>query len=402
MITKSAIYSTVCILFGLATADLRAEIVYIEPPTVESLVSIDDVRIDGTLSLIYELGSWTVGSQQSIPFNIVHRLKVAPSGRPRSEMVITGLTPLAVPVDRSHMRCTLLGGAEVTFGSEGLSEALKRVRPSLLARRPAVGQLELRSPGGWYWSYQNGGLIAAGNTNSFRIAVLESQGAKPVLLRATNMSGIVAELKATYDSTGSMTTLAFGLQKHEFLYSGPRHQMTDWISTTDNKEMRTKFEYKDELLVRVTQSGFVVRNIQWDLVPGGFTADTEWPSPVRVSKFGERQYLYTLNYKGYAMVTEDRETKMTEKRILNTRRGLIDLLENNKLVRRFMFGVDTSQSDAGKIIRIEDGRGNIIAKYKYDVSGRVSSFWAGNEIEPINFVYDQYGRHPKPVQAHVP
>jgi hypothetical protein len=103
-------------------------------------------------------------------------------------------------------------------------------------------------------------------------------------------------------------------------------------------------------------------------------------------------------------VAENIDTHEKLKRILNPKRGTIDIVKNDKLERRIFFGVVRSQPDAGKVIRIEDGQRTLVAKYAYDPYGRVSSYWAGGESQDkqIDFVYDRSGRHRKDHQETSP
>ena len=388
------------VLLGLSCGSrvgLRAEVVYVEPPTVEDAVMIDGVRIDGSLNLNYNLGAWALGGREEIPLAIVHRLKTDPSGHSRSEMVVTGLTCFAVPADRSLTRCAFLGGAEVTFYSEGLGAALTKVGAGMLARRSAAGRLEVKSANGWIWVYENGNLVAVSGTSLLKFAV-ESQGGKVTRLLASRLGGSVGELTAHYDSRGNLQELKYGTRVHRFWYSGPRQQMTEWAVSVDGKNTRTRFEYENDLLVSVTQDEVVQRKLAWEAVPGGLSPDTEWPDPVRVGTVGKLRFSYDIDYKGYAMIAENPDTHQVIKHTLNPRRGLIEISENGKITRRIRFGVIRSQPGLGQVIRIEDGQQGLIAKYGYDEYGRVASFWAGGETDAqrIEFTYDQSGRHQKP------
>lgn len=394
----------IVLAFACAVGAARGDdISYVEPPSVEAQLMIEGVRIDGSLDLSFDLGSWSLGPRESLPLRIVHGLKRDFAGHVYSDLAITGLAGCAVPADRLHTRCLLPGDYEVRFANHPLGTAFQGVGPGVLARRPTPKLLEIALASGWRWVFENGSPVAGAGPNLLRLDC-EAQGAKITHLRASRVGGMVGELTAQYDNLGALKDLKYGNRRHRFIFTGPRHQLSEWISIVDGQERRIHFEYSDEVLMRAIDGETVLKKITWEEVPGGRTSDSEWPAPLRVATLGRLRFKYELNYKGYALWGEDVPAGTQHKRTFNPTLGTIEVVENGELLRRVFFGANRGRPDAGKVTRVENARREVAVKYAYDAFGRVSSFWSGGEGEKnrLDFTYDQNGRRQIAAAANSP
>lgn len=95
------------------------------------------------------------------------------------------------------------------------------------------------------------------------------------------------------------------------------------------------------------------------------------------------------------MIAKNQADNVTQRRVLNINRGLVDSFESGIFVQRVFFGTRKGQASAGKVTRIEDGQQKFIAKYDYDPLGRILSYEMANG--KIDFTYDQDGRCQKTV-----
>lgn len=383
---------TVGVAKALPASGAAALDAFVEPPSVEDVLTIGGVRVDGSLNLGYDLGEWALGTPQRIAFRLVHRVRTTAFGEPISEMNVVGLTAFAAPAGRLITHVSLLGGGEATFRSDAIGEKFALVSPGLAAMQDPAGHLEIASSGGWLSVFDHGLLVGGAGPTLLRFEV-ESQGAKVTRALAKRFGGVISELTARYDSLGRMKELRFSSQRHRFDYSGPQGQMSEWTATAEGKPTKTRFEYKDGLLAKVIRDGKVQLNLEFEPVPGGLTADTEWPASVRVAHAGSWTYSYVLDQKGYHVTAVDDRSHATERRILNPKLGTIDLIEGGRREKRLFFGVDRGQPDTGKITRIEENGGDTL-EYEYNDLGQLSAFRrrTGRSASEVKFTYDQAGR----------
>ena len=79
------------------------------PPTVESLVSVDGVRIDGTRDMGYDLGALQLGMVARFGFRMEHRLVTGVGRQTCSVWEFPELSGVVVPVGRDALRWRLFG-----------------------------------------------------------------------------------------------------------------------------------------------------------------------------------------------------------------------------------------------------------------------------------------------------
>jgi hypothetical protein len=371
---------------------------FVEPPSVEDILTVAGVRVDGSLNFTRTVGEWHLGTPQGIPFKIVHRLRTTRTGQAISELSVDGLTAFAVPDGRSALHCMFLGGVEATFGLPPSTDKFVRVGNALATKGDPKGHLEIATAGGWTSVFEQGVLVSAAGPSLLELEI-ESQGAKILRVRANRFGGLVGELTARHDDLGRLKALRFGSQVHTFDYSDAQGQMSEWRSVVDGQEKIVRFEYAAGLLIRVMEDGKIRSEIEWGNVPGGLTSDSEWPSPVRVSKLGSLRFSYLLNYKGYHITATDEQTHRTQRRIVNPKRGIIDAIDSGRQAMRVFYGVKRGQADWGKVVRIEEHA--LVREYEYNNLGQMSVFRqrSGSGDQEMKFTYDQSGRHTLPATS---
>lgn len=321
-------------------------------PTAEELLRIGDVRIDGSLSLEFELGSIDYGSNQSLAFHLVHRLVVDSRRRTRSEFYVPELTTFLVPFGRNILKWKRLGGSEYVFActlpQNGRAIA---VGPGLWLARRNDNELTIREATGWQWDYVDGLLVSASGPSLLRFKV-KTQGGLVTELESSRLGAALNVLSARYDKQGRVVSLAFGQRKHRFHYDLGGTGASRWTRDENGTLLRIDFEYVDGLLTRIKQAGKADRTYAWMEVPRALRSDRQWTYPVRVAQEEGERFGYSRDTAGYALERTDIAGRPIGRIVFNPRRGTITVSDSTGDITHAWIETNPKRPTYGQVIRL--------------------------------------------------
>ncbi len=362
---------------------------YATPPSIESLVTIDGVRIDGSLALGYDLGMLQLGADAGFPFRLEHRLETDIGRRTRSVWSIPELYGVIAPLGRNALRWRLFGAGEAIVPAMPPGPEFRAIGMGYAMQRTASGDFVFRNALGWDWVYRDWVLVAGHGPNGLEL-IFQVQGGRIVSMEAKRYQIAAGNLEARYDDAGRLMRLRIGNRVHEFEYEGDSQRIWKWESDVAAVPVRTEFSYENELLVGVRTGEVSASALAWVELPAGRRSDCKWPHSVGLARTERYRFSYDHGTRGYVLRAQPLGVGLEKSVTLNTNRGLATIAEGGLLSRRISFGARRDEPEAGRLMRMEDGEGKVLERYEYDASGRVVRAWPGDG-KCIEFTYDRAG-----------
>lgn len=344
---------------------------YASPPSVESLVTIDGVRIDGSPSLEFDLGVLRLGPFAEFSFHLRHRLETSFDRQTRSVWEIPELRGTIVPSGRDLLRWRRFGANEVPVPSIPPGPGFRQIGNGITMQRSAPGDFAFRDSMGWEWLYRDWVLVSASGPGGLQL-VFEVQGGLVTDMRAKRFQIEAGRFSAQYDDGGRILEVRIGAQAHEFGYAPDTGRLVRWNRNGGEPGVATTFEYVDALISRVNNEDGTGRSLRWMELPDGRRVDCKWNNSAGVGRTDRYRLFYTHDVRGYAVSAEPLDGGAGRKIVLNNHKGVVEDSTEGRVARRYRFGVRRSVSDAGKLTTIEDAQGNSLEIYEYDAVGRVA------------------------------
>ena len=362
---------------------------FAEPPTVESLVTIDSVRIDGSLALRFDLGAMLLGPGANFPFHLEHRLETDYGRATRSAWDIPELYGVIAPAGRETLRWRLFGLGEVIVPAVPPGPTYYPVGMGYAMQRSAWGDFSFRNALGWEWLYRDWTLVMGRGPNGLQLD-FQVQGGRISVVTATRYRIAAGNIEAVYDDAGRVHRLRIGERVHEFQYEGDSFRLNVLTSINETQTSVVRFSYVNELLSGVQDGEAPARTLDWGEVPNGKRSDCKWPNSVGVGRTNHCLLKYDHGTQGYVISCQPIEAGPLKRVTLNNRKGVATIEENGAVVRRMAFGTIRGKPDAGQLTQIADGDGKVLERYEYNDQGRVAHAWL-EKGERIDYRYDQTG-----------
>lgn len=359
---------------------------YAYPPSVESLVTIDGVRIDGSPSLEFDMGSLRLGPFAEFSFRLVHRLETSFDRRTRSVWAIPELGGVIVPINRGLFRWRRFGADEVLIPAVAPGPGATQVAGGYVMQRTGSGDFVFRNRVGWEWIYRDWVLVSARGPNGLQL-LFEVQGGLVTGMRATRFQIEAGNMDARYDDGGRLVALRLGNRRHEFRYDEETELLSVWVSDPEGAAAAVAFDYEDSLVSGVRVGDSEARVLRWERLPTGSRSDCVWPNAFVVAGTAHHLFSYSHDVEGYAITATVVADGRVERIVVNNHKGVVVRYADGVVVRRCRFGTRRRESSVGKLTRIEDGEENVTEQYEYDPAGRVARAW----LAPDRLISFSYG-----------
>ncbi len=348
--------------------------------------AMGSVGLDGTLRLSYPLADSAELKTLGLRCEFVHAIEQDANGRARTVWRFTGLQSYLVPEGREKLRWQPPGGAVVRFERAKIGRALAEAgSPRWLIRESAAGDYEIRSLDGRAWRYAQGLLVAAEHPALGEIRFVTQGGMIREIRRADATGDAVSLLRAEYNNNARVVHLVFGSKnRHSFIWN-ESDQLVAW-RRTDGLEV--KFTYHDGLLQEVAIPGQSTQRFAWAESPGWSRGDSKWPAPMHLATDSRRDYLCDLTSSG--LVSRARELASGEETVtvFNPLRSRLEQRNGNG-TRVVWFR--KNPAGRGALQRIENGAGEVLEGYHYDVQGQLVLITRHGEPSRT-LSYDESGR----------
>lgn len=362
---------------------------YAQPPTVESLVTIDGVRIDGSLALSFDLGSLRLGSLADFPFHLDHRLETDYGRATRSVWDIPELYGVIAPAGRDALRWRLFGLGEVIVPAVRPGPKYYPVGMGYLMQRTANGDFSFRNALGWEWVYRDWTLVVGHGPNGLELE-FQVQGGRISSMTAERFHIAAGNMEARYDELGRLSRLRIGVRVHEFEYEADSSRLCTWVANAENNPAIVRFTYTSELLSGVQEGSAALKTFGWIDLPEGKQSDCKWPHSVAIGRTERFSLAYDHGTLGYGLSAHPTAAGTVKSVTLNNHKGIAMIKEDGAVVRRLYFGAIRGEPEAGRLTRVEDGAGKVVERYEYDAQGRVVRAWPEGGT-CVDFTYDRDG-----------
>jgi hypothetical protein len=361
---------------------------FAQPPSIESLVTIDGVRIDGSLALGYDLGGLLLGPATTIRFHLEHRLDTDYGRETRSSWDIPELYGVIAPAGRQALRWRLFGLAAMIIPSIPPGPAYYPVGMGYAMQRRAAGDFIFRNALGWEWVYRDWALAEGRGPGGLQLG-FRVQGGRVTAMTASHLGIEKCHMEARYDDAGRVRRLQIGARVHEFQYEADSSRLSVWTSSSEAGTSVVRFSYANELLSCVQEGEVFTKTLAWIEVPHGKHSDCKWPHSVGVGRTDKCTLDYGHGTQGYILSCQPTLSVPSKRITLNNRRG-VATIEENKVVRRISFGSIRGKPEAGRLTQVADGEGKLLERYEYNAQGKVAHAWPAKGMR-IDYTYDPAG-----------